>query len=79
MSAVTKHDSERVIDMRNNTECWKLVPEFGSQANLFLNSSQGPLGISSSQWGVGEKRNFRSKICKTAASYSLSEKQYYEV
>lgn len=79
MSAVTKHDSERVIDMRSNTECWKLVPEFGSQANLFLNSSQGPLGISSSQWGVGEKRNFRSKICKTAASYSLSEKQYYEV
>lgn len=62
MSAVTKHDSERVIDTRNNIECWKLVPEFGSLANLFLNSSQGPLGSSSSLWG--QRGNFEAKFVK---------------
>lgn len=76
MSAVTKHDRERVIDMRNNTECWKLFPEFGSQANLFLNSSQGPLGSSSSQWG--ERGNFEAKFVKQL-QITLGEKRYCEV
>ena len=62
MSAVTKHDRERVIDMRNNKECWKLVPEFASPANLFLNSSQGSLGSSSSLWG--QRGNLEAKFVK---------------
>lgn len=62
MSAMTKHDRERIIDMRNNKECWKLLPEFASQANLFWNSSQGSLGSSSSQ--LEKRANFEAKFVK---------------